>query len=330
MWPRHHRAPLATLLLGALASPAAAQSPAGSAVGDKAALLAVAADPGNADAKFDAFIGWDVGAGPCAAGSWNAYNLLGGGYKQVKCDCEGGRVVYVNNNNADLGGDVALFAPLGALELLDLHLNAALHGDVASLGGLAELRQLRLDRTAVHGAPASLGGLRHLGEEYTMGLSSVLPRTLSLADTRVAGPVAALRALPGLGSGWGSGDMNCGRNYDASCHFSSCDGFPAASCAAAGLAVVADAAANVAANDECGCCAGSPMVRNETTGACCPDCGTHGSCDVDGQTCRCELENDYSGDTLLTYFTGAHCETLAFGEFSAPSTDAVLPSFFAS
>ena len=189
-------------LLGALVPRAAAQSPAGSAAGDTAALLAVAADAGNADARANAFRGWDEGAEPCAAGSWDDD---GSGYEGVRCDRAGGRVVCVDRYYQGLGCDAALFAPLGALQWLALEQNAALHGDVASLGGLVELRYLGLCDTAVHGAPASLVGLRHLGEPVTTvpGYSG-LTGVLHLARTRVAGPVAALQALPGLGSSWGS------------------------------------------------------------------------------------------------------------------------------
>ena len=251
---------------------------AGSAAGDKAALLAVAADPANAGAvyqddrhSFDGitqlrgdsiFYGWDAGAEPCAAGSWDDSRR---GYHYVECDRQGGRVVQVWKGGSGLGCDVALFAPLGNVQVLNLHSNAALHGDVASLGGLVEMRYLDLSDTAVHGAPGSLSGLSHLGESPSVPGVLFSRGVLHLADTRVAGPVAALRALPSLGSDWGSGSDD----------FSGCDGFPAATCRDAGMAVVAKPS-GVAGTDECGCCADSPLVRDEATG-CYGECETGAS-----------------------------------------------------
>ena len=103
---------------------------------------------------------------------------------------------------------------------------------------------------------------------------------LSLANTGVHGAVAALRALPGLGEGWGS----------ISYQFSACSTFRG--CDAAGLALISvshpllrglfpfcktaclwgtQGAADVAGRDECACCAGSAQggwVRERVTGAC--------------------------------------------------------------
>ena len=318
-------------LLGAIAAPAVAQSPAGSAAGDKTALRAVATDPANANAsvsnnapRVSAFRGWDAPE-PCAAGSWDERRR---GYEGVLCDREGGRVVAVDRSNHrannGLGGDVALFAPLlGALQYLDLHRNTALHGDVASLGALTELRALLLSDTAVHGTAASLSGLSLLGERFTTipGVTgpNILWTEISgglwLVNTRVAGPVAALRALPGLGSGWGvesaaEGVLRIGGTEDT---FSSCNGFPAATCGAVGLAVVAEAS-SVAGTDECSCCVESLLVRDALTGACCPDCGAHGKCEdgwstgllntrARGWGCHCET----SVENIA--YSGARCET---------------------
>jgi hypothetical protein len=213
---------------------------------------------------IDAFTGWDAGAEPCAAGGWDDEDS---GYVGVLCDRAGGRVVYVDGSHAGLGCDAALFAPLGALRWLALEQNAALHGDVASLGGLVELRYLGLSDTAVHGAPGSLVGLRHLGEQVTTTVPgySGLTGVLHLARTRVAGPVAALQALPGLGSSWGSWEGQ-GLGYD----FTGCDDYGAASLDTCDLVA---GASGVAGQDDCACCAESVEVRDQATG-CCGPCGT--------------------------------------------------------
>ena len=93
------------------------------------------------------------------------------------------------------------------LRLLDLSECPLVGGNVASLARLVELRYINL-----HGCPlvvgeaAALAALVHLGEEYTLpgcGGSCDNGR-LYLSGSGVHVPVAALRALPGLGADWGS------------------------------------------------------------------------------------------------------------------------------
>ena len=111
--------------------------------------------------------------------------------------------------------------------------NPALRGDVADLAGATELRFLGLrDCPLVVGEAAALAALVHLGEEC-----SVCPfqgdghrGPLSLVGSGVHGPVAALRALPGLGADWGTDGHNRGSD------FSPCSAF--GGCRAAGLAPV--------------------------------------------------------------------------------------------
>ena len=115
------------------------------------------------------------------------------------------------------------------------------------------------------GEAAALAALVHLGEEYTVPCSESYSwcvdgqetRTgyLHLAGSGVHGPVAALRALPGLGADWGPEDRSWygghqNRRYD----FTPCSAFGgqqpsggndytwgtgSPGCGAAGLAVVA-------------------------------------------------------------------------------------------
>ena len=105
--------------------------------------------------------------------------------------------------------------------------NPALRGDVADLAGATELRFLDLNGCPlVVGEAAALAALVHLGEEYsTPGYctENVGTGRLWLAGSGVHGPVAALRALPGLGADWSN--------------FTPCSGFHG--CGAAGLATVA-------------------------------------------------------------------------------------------
>eukprot|EP01043_Picozoa_sp_COSAG02_P051725 COSAG02_NODE_5480_length_4299_cov_2.231632_3_plen_533_part_01 len=303
MMKRSIATPLQMLFAGLIAAPdAAAQcdwigaghgSPV-AAKGDKDVLLAIAADPANVGADAASFRGWDTGYEPCAAG-WDEQHsrqLLGRyfGYEEVMCDREGGRVVYVDLCgqrgwqvvDKGIGCDVSLFAPLGALQSLQLCGNAELHGCVGSLSSLTELRLLDLRYTAVHGAPVDLSGLTHLGEEYTVPGLLFPPDTtilgdrysgrngaLYLADTRVAGPVAALRALPGLGSRWGEATPGAaaGGLRSGYSEFSWCSRFPDDTCSAAGLAMVADAS-SVAGTDECACCTGASGCRVEPSGSC--------------------------------------------------------------
>ena len=174
---------------------------------------------------------WSVDTEPCGDG----YDSRDRGWLGVMCDAPGGRVVAVNLSHTGVGGELLpFFGRLGALLSLSLPNNPALRGDVADLAGAMELRYLRLyNCPLVVGEAAALAALVHLGEEYTWHC----PRTargrcddgwatyygfLWLDGSGVHGPVAALRALPGLGADWGI--------------FSKCSYF---GCGAAGLAPVA-------------------------------------------------------------------------------------------
>jgi len=176
---------------------------------------------------------------PCPLDSWTAdtepcgdgYDDLNSGWVGVLCDARGGRVVRVNLWDTGVGGELLpFFGRLGALLALYLADNP-LRGDVADLAGATELRDLQLQRCPlVVGEAASLAALVHLGEEYTTPVicsgwstRSFCRGGLYLAGSGIHGPVAALRALPGLGSRWGS--------------FSKCSNFDG--CGAAGLAPVA-------------------------------------------------------------------------------------------
>ena len=109
--------------------------------------------------------------------------------------------------SAGLGGELLpFFGRLGALQGLDLSWNPQLRGDVADLAGATELRRLNLGRCPlVVGEVAALAALVHLGEDYwNVGQGRTRTGNLWLGGTAVHGPVAALRALPGLGADWGS------------------------------------------------------------------------------------------------------------------------------
>ncbi|MDP6288572.1 MAG: hypothetical protein QF548_12135, partial [Acidimicrobiales bacterium] len=128
---------------------------------------------------------WVPDTEPCGDG----HDDRDSGWVGVMCDARGGRVVYVTLNNTGVGGELLpFFGRLGALLVLGLSYNPALRGDVADLAGATELRFLRLAGSGVHG------------------------------------PVAALRALPGLGADWGpeSGEPSYGPGAS---DFSPCSAF---------------------------------------------------------------------------------------------------------
>ena len=151
---------------------------------------------------------------PCPLNSWNAatepcgggWNISNRGWLGVMCNVYDGRVVSVTLYNTDLRGELLpFFGRLGALLSLALTNNRALSGNVADLAGATELRFLQMvDCHLVRGEVGSLASLKHLGGEFTLphdGGTSI--GGLYLARTGVHGPVAGLRALPGLGADWG-------------------------------------------------------------------------------------------------------------------------------
>ena len=125
----------------------------------------------------------------------------------MRCDELGGRVVQVALGNNGVGGELLpFFGRLGALLALRLQSNPALRGDVADLAGATELRDLSLQNCPlVVGEAAALAALVHLGEDCSVcHFGDPGTGGLHLAGSGVHGPVAALRALPGLGADWGS------------------------------------------------------------------------------------------------------------------------------
>ena len=161
-----------------------------------------------------------AGTEPCGDG----YDNIRSGWVGVVCDARGGRVVYVNLRYTGVGGELLpLFGRLGALLYLNLYSNPALRGDVADLAGATELRRLELHNCPlVVGAAAALAALVHLGEEYTDPYYGTRTGGLWLAGSGVHGPVAALRALPGLGPDWGPEGM---AGFNAEYDFSPCSAF---------------------------------------------------------------------------------------------------------
>ena len=168
---------------------------------------------------------WAADTEPCGDG-WN--DPYYSGWVGVECDARGGRVVKVYLPSTGVGGELLpFFGRLGALLALNLR-SPALRGDVADLAGATELRYLRLENCPlVVGEAAALAALVHLGEQYTHPMFGAQTGRLYLAGSGVHGPVAALRALPGLGADWGSWSGHC----------SKCSAF--GGCGAAGLAPVA-------------------------------------------------------------------------------------------
>eukprot|EP01045_Picozoa_sp_COSAG04_P014013 COSAG04_NODE_1027_length_8681_cov_106.498019_3_plen_580_part_00 len=178
---------------------------------------------------------------PCPLDSWTAdtepcgegYNNPHSGWVGVMCDARGGlggRVVAVNFRNTGVGGELLpFFGRLGGLWDLALAGNPALRGDVADLAGATELRLLDLSHCLlVVGEVAALAALVHLGEEYPKGSGIGGSGGLGLAGSGVHGPVAALRALPGLGAEWGpeDGRVACtGCNPHLAFDFTPCSAF---------------------------------------------------------------------------------------------------------
>ena len=145
---------------------------------------------------------WTPDTEPCGEGFDDEFR----GWVGVICDASGGRVVGVLLYDTGVGGELLpFFGRLGALLYLRLYVNPTLSGDVADLAGATELKELRLQGCPlVVGEVAALAALVHLGEEGLFPPSNtVSPANVFLAGTGVRGPVAALRALPGLSADWG-------------------------------------------------------------------------------------------------------------------------------
>jgi hypothetical protein len=152
---------------------------------------------------------WDPTTEPCGDGHDDERS----GWVGVVCDGPGGRVVWVSLGGTGVAGELLpLLGRLGALVLLNLSNNPALRGDVADFAALAQLRYLGLINSALGvGAAAALAALTLLGGEFTTTDTSLCDSGqctggLGLAGSGVHGPVAALRALPGLPADWGPDD----------------------------------------------------------------------------------------------------------------------------
>jgi hypothetical protein len=220
----------------------------------------------------------------CGAG----YDEGGEGWVGVTCDgmywpgaATTGRVVSVYGFS--VGGELLpFFGRLGALRRLELGGNSVLRGNVADLAGATELRELKL-----YGSPLVMGDVGALaahhphlqgtkgGPSQTDAFHTALVSCLAFAGSGVHGPVATLRALPGISDDWGRRE----RLHSAN-DFTPCSSFPG--CAAAGLVAVQDAA-DVAGSDECACCEDSPLVR-QASGLCGMDCaGSWSGCNANCQ-----------------------------------------------
>eukprot|EP01045_Picozoa_sp_COSAG04_P018751 COSAG04_NODE_1759_length_5667_cov_2.268139_6_plen_322_part_00 len=210
---------LARLLAAQVGLPRAAAQTATSGAEDKRVLreAKAAADTSACTCSIRA-CGYSSRNNPCPLDSWTAdtepcgdgYRYYTSGWLGVMCDARGGRVVRVYLWSTGVGGELLpFFGRLGALLSLRLADNPALHGDVADLAGATELRNLDLGGCPlVVGEAAALAALVHLGGEYTVPgcSSSGCTGGLYLGGSGVHGPVAALRALPGLGADWGTDD----------------------------------------------------------------------------------------------------------------------------
>ena len=207
---------------------------------------------------------WTRNSEPCAPDSWDD---RGAGWAAVICDRPGGRVTFLGLSRTSralgsLGGLVEDLSPLTELRYLSLSGNFDVHGNVAALRVLLELRFLGLDGTSVHGEVGSLATCTHLGENWVDPWGVVHSGRLLLAQTGVPavyGSVIPLRALPGITAEWGSGDWD----------FSSCREY---SCTSGGRALTPlrePLPADLAGRDECACCTMPTVtVRDATDGSC--------------------------------------------------------------
>jgi hypothetical protein len=242
---------------------------------DTEALLAFKQNGNAANRWLDSWT--TAGSGPCG----EDYNHDSSGWWRVQCDRSGGRVISLHAYDIGLAGSVALLAPLTELRSISLWSNRALTGDVSSLRWLVQLRDLRLDDTAVFGELSTLASLPRLGETWeTSGGRTGGVGALHLANSAVYGDVRELRALPGLRASWGPGGDGDSWDTFSSCaryRCSSCDRSCSGSCQST-LQSIGETrcvqleglwdAADIAGRDECACCAATPLIRDLDTGAC--------------------------------------------------------------
>ena len=337
-------------------------APQGDTASDTAALLAIRAVGDNA--AHAAMATWMVGSEPCDAASWSDDES---GWLSVTCDGPGGRVTGMeirssSSRDSDddglwssvrgnlqqfaqlaalrgldlkdcqyITGDIAVLAVLPNLESINL-VSTAVTGDIAALAGLLNLNNLQLRDTAVFGEPESLSGLVNLQE-------------LQLGGTNVGGPVGALRALRGLGSGWGRaaefGENGAPGTGSCCCHsedglapdcdssewdggqelvlyyyidMTPCSAY-ADSCEEAGLALRPNATW-VAGHDQCACCVGSEIVRSNSTGLC-SHCAATGEHFFGGQCVRCPQPERCVESVCVGNSAGVGCSACAPGYFAA-------------
>lgn len=230
---------------------------------DAVALLAFAVGSRDIQNRTDS---WTSNSEPCAPESWDD---RGAGWAAVTCDRPGGRVTFLglsrtSRSLGSLGGLVEDLSPLHGMRYLSLSGNQAVHGNVAALRVLLELRFLALDGTSVHGEVGALATCTHLGDHWVDPWGVVHSGGLLLAQTGVPavyGSVAPLRELPGIGSEWGSGSWD----------FSSCSTY---SCTSGGRALTPlrePLPADIAGRDECACCTGPTVTIRDTTDGSCPN-----------------------------------------------------------
>ena len=275
---------------------------------DKNALLEVAAAADTSRCHGGTHYGrsnpcpldsWDAATEPCGEG-WDDRSR---GWVGVVCD-DDGRVAELWLNGVGVGGDLLpVIGRLGALLVLSVCCNPMLSGDVAELAGLTELRHLALGSgdepsPLVRGDVRALAALVNLGGVLQDSDGNAYTGRLSLAGTGVHGPVAALRAVAGLGGDWGPDCASCSRAADT---FTPCSAF--GGCGAAELALVPNAT-DAAGNGACTCCvdsagrSGSSALDN-CSATCAAQPGGGDGCSVYGAPIRACMENASMGHCLL-------------------------------
>lgn len=182
-----------------------------------------------------------------------------------------------------ISGSVESLAACTSLRKLHLSGSTGVTGSISALARCRTLTHLDLARTSVGGRLEPLAVLSQLtvlaltdtecaGLVDSLAESLILLTSLSLEGTTVHGNAVALRAIPGLGSGWGE--------------FSACSDYVCPDDEFGPGRRVTDAHMRVGI-DDCECCT-PPLsfVREEATGICVPiyDCdGTWSDC-----TTECE------------------------------------------